>query len=464
MNKDDAAGGQAEGAGGRQSPAGSAEAGRDIAATGLYYAASGEAWEAGLAAQRRSFGLIMLPAYIWRELIKVTFLAIGVFSLVLMAVFAGQVLRDGIGPYTLARILPNFLPLICPFVLPLAIITGVIICYSRLARDNEILAAYASGVHPLWLAIPALLTSVIAIFITLYLNESALKPAIANIERLVVEDHANIIQRMLSRPGNITAQAGNEYLSLSRLAPSAESGGQAALDITRFALKPPEIEADGFAWDGAYPYPAKRLVARDHLFRDLSKGAGDRLILEMLVTKSLLQDLNPSNLNKTTMAEADTGVERIIVGERPSVTIHSNRASFWPILDLARDLQAAEADIRAIEAAGRRHELSEVNLKRMEELRRRVRNRISEINMRLALSVACLSFAVLGIPLGMRSMGTVPPSFGIGIVVSGVYFLLLKTLEHSASAGLLPQWVIWTPDVLVLAIGLFLWFVNPRRT
>ena len=284
----------------------------ELGATGFYYVAPADAWDDTALAGRRPFaGLITLPLYIWRELLKGVILSMVVFSVILMAVFAGQVMRDGIGAYTLLKVLPNFLPLICPFVLPLAMITGILICYSRLSRDNEVLAAYAGGVNPVWLVLPAILTSIIAIFVTLTLNEVALLPAIRSIERLVIDDQANILRRMISRPGNITVQTGSEFIAMSKLAPGddSENSGQAPLDITRFESA--RRGANTGMWDRRYPYPSKRVVARDHEVLDFSDVAGDELVIKMQVGKPVFQDLHISDINRTTIADGESGEERL---------------------------------------------------------------------------------------------------------------------------------------------------------
>ena len=442
------------------------EADAELGATGFYYVTPAD--DDTLSGRRVYSRLITLPSYILRELLKAVVLSTAVFSVILMAVFAGQVMRDGVGPYTLARVLPNFIPLICPFVLPLAIITGILICYSRLSKDNEILAAYAGGVNPFWLMLPALLTSVIAIFITLTLNEVALLPAIRNIEKLVVDDQANILRRMITRPGNITVQTGSEYVAMSKLDPSRSQDGTASMaDITRFGTAEGGDVPENFSWDPRYPFPAKRVVARDHKMQNFSERAGEEMTMKMLVTKPIFQDLHSTDINRTFIATGESGEERIVLGGRPSVTIHSNRSSFWPILMLSDTRREAEDKIR---------ELKSLNLDGLSESQRQtaetmlsrqgrvVLNRTSEINMRLALCFSCLAFAILGIPLGMRTRGSLVASFVWGIATAGVYFLALKSAEAQVSRGLLPYWVIWIPDMLVVLIGVFLWFFNTRRS
>ncbi|MDR1745175.1 MAG: LptF/LptG family permease [Planctomycetota bacterium] len=443
----------------------------ELGATGFYYITPADAWDDTTLSGKRVYSrLITLPGYILRELLKAVVLSAAVFSIILMAVFAGQVMKDGIGPYTLARVLPNFIPLICPFVMPLAIITGILICYSRLAKDNEILAAYAGGINPFWLMLPALLTSVIAIFITLTLNEVALMPAIRNIERLVIDDQANILRRMIARPGNITVQTGSEYIAMSKLDPSRDPLERATLDITRFNSISPGLAGDDFAWDTRYPFPAKRVIARDHMVEDFSEGkdegSGGDLTMRMLVTKPIFQDLHVGDINRTFIAYGESGEERLVLGGRPDVTIHANRTTFWPILMLSDTRREAEEKVR---------ELSAINLDDLTETQRAaavsmldrqqslIQHRTSEINMRLALCFSCLAFAVLGIPLGMRTRGTLVASFVWGIVVAGAYFLALKSAEAQVAQGFLSYWIIWIPDVVVAVLGFVMWFVSSRR-
>ncbi|MCC8181199.1 MAG: LptF/LptG family permease [Planctomycetes bacterium] len=435
-------------------------------ATGFYYVTPADAWDDGYGRRTRPW-VLTLPIYILRELLKGVVLATAVFSVILMAVFAGQVMRDGIGITTLLMVLPNFLPLICPFVLPLAIITGIIICYSRLAKDNEVLAASAGGINPLWLTLPAVLTSILAIFITLYMNEAAMMPAIRNIERLVIEDQANILRRMLSRPGSITVNTGGEFLAMSKTDPELSDDGKSALDITRFTIPSAQPDVSTGIWNPQYPFPAKRVVARNHAIQDFGGEAGNELVIKMAVEKPIVQDLHASDINRSFIAYGESGEERMVLGGRPSVTIHANRSSFWPILMLSRTRQEARDRIEEMESSAvPLNELPQPQQREMQQQRHRLErlilDRTGEINMRLALCFSCLAFAILGIPLGMRARGTLVTSFVIGIAVAGFYFLALKSGEMQVSNGHMPFWVIWIPDALVVLLGLGLWVTGRK--
>ena len=429
-------------------------------ATGFYYITPGDEWD-DTPSRRGSFRMLMtLNGYILRELVKGVLMSTAVFSVIIIGVFSGQVIRDGVGPVTLLKVMPNFMPLICPFVLPLAIITGILICYSRLARDNEITASYAGGIGPFWIIFPSFLVAVFAIFITLTLNEVAMLPAMRGIEKMIAEDQANILMRMMTRPGNITVQASDEYIAMSKLEPERDPEHRSALDATRFVNPYPAAPAEG--WNPAYPYPTKRVVARDHSIHDFSDGKSGELALKLAIIKPIFQDLHSTDINKIFIAYSDYGEEQVVLNRHGRVSFNSNRASYWPILMLVDTRRAAEerlAGLKAtlLKAVGLQPAQVTAVGKMVAEEEKLIRSRTADINMRLALCFSCFAFAVMGIPLGMRTKGSAANSFATGIAMSAVYFLALRFADMQVSDGFLPYWIIWLPDALVAAIGLVMW-------
>jgi lipopolysaccharide export system permease protein len=147
--------------------------------------------------------LVTLPLHVLRELGKALGLAIAIFGFVLLAIAAGQMMRDGASIFTVFSVLPYLVPLVSPMVLPLTIITGTLICYGRLSATNEFSAAQAGGVHPLWIAAPGLAVATLATCVTVFLNADVLDMATVRIEKAILSDMAGILQRKLSKPGSI---------------------------------------------------------------------------------------------------------------------------------------------------------------------------------------------------------------------------------------------------------------------
>lgn len=80
-----------------------------------------------------------------------------------------------------------------------------------------------------------------------------------------------------------------------------------------------------------------------------------------------------------------------------------------------------------------------------------------EVHKKYAITVACLVFVLVGIPLALRF-----PRGGMGLVLGGglgifaLYYISLTAGEPLADAGILPPvLVMWAPNVLFTLLGLF---------
>ena len=81
-----------------------------------------------------------------------------------------------------------------------------------------------------------------------------------------------------------------------------------------------------------------------------------------------------------------------------------------------------------------------------------------EINKKFSISVACIVFALLGVPLGiMAQRGGLGVSAGFSIIFFLVYWIFLISGEDLAERGFVsPGVAMWSPNVLFAALGLFL--------
>jgi lipopolysaccharide export system permease protein len=80
-----------------------------------------------------------------------------------------------------------------------------------------------------------------------------------------------------------------------------------------------------------------------------------------------------------------------------------------------------------------------------------------EVHKKWAISVACLVFALVGIPMALRF-----PRGGMGLVIGGglavfsVYYVGLILGETLGNKNILPPWfVMWSPDLVFAALGLY---------
>jgi lipopolysaccharide export system permease protein len=97
------------------------------------------------------------------------------------------------------------------------------------------------------------------------------------------------------------------------------------------------------------------------------------------------------------------------------------------------------------------------------EARREASEYLLEVHKKWSLSVACLVFVLLGVPLALRF-----PRGGMGLVLGGtgicvaVFYICLPAGEALADSGRLhPAIPMWAPNVLYAVLGLLgLWIVN----
>src|SRR5437016_12611530 len=81
-----------------------------------------------------------------------------------------------------------------------------------------------------------------------------------------------------------------------------------------------------------------------------------------------------------------------------------------------------------------------------------------EMNKMFAIPFACIVFGILGLPLGITNRrGGKSSGFSLSIAIILVYYVMINNGEHLAVTGKLnPAFAMWTPNVILLAIGIYL--------
>jgi lipopolysaccharide export system permease protein len=92
-----------------------------------------------------------------------------------------------------------------------------------------------------------------------------------------------------------------------------------------------------------------------------------------------------------------------------------------------------------------------------------------EIHKKYVISIACLVFVLVGVPIAIRfpggGLGLV---LGIGFAITSVYYIVLIAGESLADRLDAPPWILWTANVLFTIVGLVLLYRSraaalPRR-
>ena len=82
---------------------------------------------------------------------------------------------------------------------------------------------------------------------------------------------------------------------------------------------------------------------------------------------------------------------------------------------------------------------------------------LTEINSKLSLAFASLSFALIACPLALRvKKGGRSAGFGLSLLLIIVYYLLFTVGQALGEKGILPGAFVWTPNILLGAVGFIL--------
>lgn len=117
----------------------------------------------------------ILRSYILRECILPFFLALGVLTCVFLLGNLIQlthlVINKGVSLLIIGKVFLLYIPVLLGYTLPIACLVGVILAFSRLSADNEILAIRTSGVYLKKLLFPLFIVGLILSLFSFLLND-----------------------------------------------------------------------------------------------------------------------------------------------------------------------------------------------------------------------------------------------------------------------------------------------------
>ena len=309
------------------------------------------------------------------------------------------------------RLVVLSLPWIVVLTLPMAFLLGVLIGIGRLSGDSEVIAMRACGVGPGAIARPALAAAAVLGAVVFVLYDVVLPQAndalMRETARVAATSVVNVVQ-----PRAFREVRGGLTLFFDRTAPDGRTLEGVFVQVGEEDEKASSI-----------------IVAR--------KGAlsleGSRLWLDL--TSSTVHDYDPKDPSRYRTNRNE--FQRILVagdvGLPSTATVNFGKAL------RAQSLGELFATARTLEK------------KSPEEFRLAW----VEIHKKLSIPLACLAFAVVGIPLAESSRRAGKGGgFAISLAIIIVYYVLLSSGETWAQQGRLPPGVaIWLPNVLLVALG-----------
>lgn len=392
----------------------------------------------------------LLDRYLGRELITSALFAVCTLSLVLIL---GQVFKKlfefavnhNIPATYIITFVSYFVPLSLIYSIPWGVLTAVLLVFGRLSAGNELTALRTAGLS-IWrisrpILVLAVLFSGLCLWINLYVAPKAQQdlqnvffqlatnnPAAALSGDKVISDFPNKkiyvgnkegnelqnvhvfdlnndnkpMRVVYARTGSLETDLANKQIIMRLQNSRYEQRDSAAPnDLTRIH--------DGIMMgDFAFPISLEELYAKKQGRRKVESLVYDELKSDLAQKRSQLK----SDKLRQSDAPNDPGINRAVRNDTSAVTVAK-----------------------------------------------------TELNKRFSFSLACLTFALIGIPLGITAhRQETSAGFGLSIVVAFTYFLIIivvNTLRDKAH--LHPEWLVWLPNVIFLVLGGVLFYRLSRR-
>jgi lipopolysaccharide export system permease protein len=371
-----------------------------------------------------------LRRYVVFETLKIFLVAIAV-TLLLMVLGGGakEGIKQGLPPQMVAQLLPYLVPEMLRFTIPGCLLFAVCTVFSRMTAAQEITAVKALGVNPLALIWPVLVLAYGLSLVTFLMYDACATWSRPNVRRIIVDSVDRVAYGFLKANGSFQSQG----ISIVVKGVHGDRLFQPVIAVEPRGMRP------------AVTVVAKQ--ARLNLDRDANSlrieceqgqldvaGRGTFYFPDRFVQAVSLGDPDPCPENHLSPAALGSrSLQRQIVREQRRLAALPPPPAASPEVQPALDPRASERQAR------------QARLYRLQ----------AEGPRRWANGFGCLCFALLGIPIAMRSRSsdTMSVFFQCFLPILLVYYPLLVTGENLARAGIYPGLSVWLADAILLAVG-----------
>jgi len=357
----------------------------------------------------RLLSMRIIDRYICRQVFSHALLGLAIFSFVFfvpqLVRLMDLVVRRSASWETLGILFLCTLPGILSFTLPMGVLVGVLIALGRMSADSELIAMSALGFGRRRLLVPigmlAVGATLITFCMTLWLGPLSVRTFHALEDRL--------------RTGQASFQVAPRVFDER---------------FPRLVLYVNDIDSTATHWKGVF------LAGTD---------ATDVSRLTLAEEAIVIADRNEGKLELHLRNGSD---HEFSLREPGNYSLSAFAARDLPVE--ARGLEAGPASAPSIPGRTMRA--------LFQERRTGARDVSVEIQRRLSFPFACISFALLAVPLGARPRrGGRAAGFLITLLLICGYYLLFTIGAGLARQGVVPVWAgIWSANALTAALGLFL--------
>jgi lipopolysaccharide export system permease protein len=369
----------------------------------------------------------ILHRHLLKSLLVTLVVTLVVFTFVLLL---GNIVKDlvvllgnrEVGFFTMAHFFVLLLPYVMSFSMPMALLASTLLVVGRVSADNELTAARACGISFLQLFLPVLGLAAIFTMATMYINCS-LAPQTKYFFNQAFVDIAFKQPISLLEEGQFIREFNNVVIYIGKT--DARHQTLRNVRITRLL-------------DGS---------RRQDIYAEQALVSSDLKQLKLILTLSnaRIDDWDASDSQNFQKRHWAATFEKYPIELDLTGLVDQRRATkddnHYTSLELwVQALQYTAEDVHPTP-------------------------KLVEIHKRIALSVACFSFVLIALPLGVQVQRR---ETSIGILISLLlavtyYFLILFAESFKKSPQFYPELIIWLPNLLFQCIGIYLiWKQNKR--
>jgi lipopolysaccharide export system permease protein len=367
-----------------------------------------------------------LHRYIFRAHVLNLIMTLVVFTFVLLLsnIFkdlVGLLANQTVSFWTICHFFILMLPYVLSFSMPMALLAATLLIVGRISADNELSASRACGISFFELMLPIFGTAAVLSIASFYVN-STLAP------KTKYEFNKTFSDMILTNPISLLEEGQyiRNFPDLVLFIGKRDVKHNEIMNVRVTMMSNNEMTQEVYAEKGSVSVDLTQLKLRINLYN------------------ARINTRNPADPNNIQKRQYD-----VTVAEFP----------------LERDLTSL-IDPEKLKKHENHYTSSEL-WDQVLELKRQgllATPKLVELHKRAALSMACVSFVLIGIPLGVQVQRR---ETSIGILISlslaVVYYLLIIFAEgFKDRPHLFPEFIVWIPNLLFEFIGLFLIWKQSR--
>ena len=357
---------------------------------------------------------LLLYSYIANELLAPFFASFtilcGVFFLIRLIPLLDVVLALRIGLGDFIRLFSYIFPYMLLYVIPMASMAGVIIGFTRLTNDKEILALKACGVSLRQMLVPVILVTAAIACLTGFFSIRLIPAGALGINQLMFQLAKEKIDKGLKE---------KEFT-------------EALGDIVVYV----DTIDDQKNWHGVF---VSDMRGRQQPLITVAKSGHMEAEMERMMVTIIL--------NEGTLHNAEGQDNQVIRFNRYQLQISLRPPTEIGGEDVTAQTRGTMTQQQLLQAAAKHGQNTKAG-----------RVFLSEYHHRLTLPVGCFILSLLGLPLGLQA-GPGKRALGIplGLTFFVLYYVTFTTTRVMSEGGTLPLvFGMWLPNILFLALTVFI--------